>query len=72
MAQEKQNAEDTIKKCVSFNGVNFVKAAKFRKNNIFKRKKTYTPRFDHSTCKKVLNPIGCTAAEKRGENFIFF
>ena len=38
MAQEKQNAEGTIKKCVFFNGANFIKAAKFHKNNIFKRK----------------------------------
>ena len=37
MAQEKQNAEGTIKKCVFFNGANFLKAAKFYKNNIFKR-----------------------------------
>ena len=39
MAQEKQNAEGTIKKCVFFNGANFVNATKFHKNNIFKRKK---------------------------------
>ena len=38
MAQEKQNAEGTIKKCVFFNGGNFVKATKFHNNNIFTRK----------------------------------
>ena len=72
MAQEKQYAEGTIKKCVFFNGANFVKAAKFHKNNSFKRKKNDTPKFDHSTCIKVLNPIGCTAEKKREKNFVFF
>ena len=38
MAQEEENAKGTIKKCIFFNDANFVKAAKFHKNNIFKKK----------------------------------
>ena len=35
MAHDKQNTEDTIKKCVFSKGANFVKAAKFHRNKIF-------------------------------------
>ena len=70
MAQEEQSTDVTIKKCVFFNGANFVKV---HRNNIFKRKKRRdTSRFDQSICEKLLNPIGCIAVEKRVENFIFF
>ena len=39
MAQEEQSTDGTIKKCVFFNGANFVKIVKFHRNNIFKGKK---------------------------------
>ena len=72
MAQEKQNTEGTIKKRVFFNGTNFVKTDKFHRNNIFKRKRKDITRFDQTTRKKVLSPIGYTAQRKGGKTSFFF
>ena len=69
MAQEQQNTERMM---LFFNGANFVKAAKFRRNNIFQRKKKDTSRFDQNTRKAVLSPVGCTAAERRGKLYFLF
>ena len=63
LAQEKQSTDGTIKKCVLFNGANFVKAVKFHRNNIFKRKKD---KIYPDLTKVFVNLIVCTAVEKKG------
>ena len=68
--QEKQNTEKTVKNPFFSDGTNFLKAAKFYRNDISKKKKT-TPRFDWSTCKKNFSPIGPAVSKKKGENFFF-
>jgi hypothetical protein len=70
--QEKQNNEDTIKNHVFFDSKNFLKAAKFDRSNIQKKKEKYAPRFDRSTWKKFFSPIGPAVREKKGENFFSF
>ena len=63
MVQEKK----VLSKNVFLNDANFVKAAKFHRDSIFKSKdKKDISRFDQGTCRKLLSPIGCTEAEKWG------
>jgi hypothetical protein len=69
--QEKQNTEDTLKNGFFFDSASFLKAAKFRRNNIWRKEKKHAPQFDQSTYKKNLSPIGPAVSEKKGENFSF-
>ena len=67
--QEKQNTEDTVKNPSFFDGTNFLRPAKFYRNDISKQKKKHAPRFGWSTRKKNFSPIGPAVSEKKGENF---
>jgi hypothetical protein len=69
--QEKQNTEDTMKNRFFSDSASFLMAAKFRRNDIWKKEKKRAPQFDRSTYKKNLSPIGPAVSEKRGENFSF-
>ena len=70
-AQNKQNTEDTIKKRVFFNETNFLKAAKFHRNNTFKEKKTY-PKLTKVLIKKFEFGRTYSVKENRGKlHFLF-
>jgi hypothetical protein len=70
--RENQNCEDTIKKRVFFHGANakLVTPAKFRRNNIFKKKK-HAPQFDWSIDQKVCARCIVSRRTKGGKLQIF-